>query len=148
MTFVTLAALLVSIVCVTAVDARFRLFAWRAPVAATLVLAVGLAFLLAWDAAGIVLGIFFREANAFSTGILLAPHLPLEEPVFLLFLCQLAMVGYTGCLRLLQGRRARAAPDADADPGAIAVADTDTDTGDGAPVRHRVRPARGTGPSR
>ncbi|MGX5696131.1 lycopene cyclase domain-containing protein [Agromyces soli] len=142
MTFVTVAALLASIACVAAVDARYRLFAWRAPLPAALVLAAGVVFLLAWDAAGILLGIFFREPNAFSTGILLAPHLPLEEPVFLLFLCQLAMVGYTGCLRLLQSRTDRL--------GAEAQVETDTDTdGDaGVPVRHRTRAARGTGGSR
>jgi lycopene cyclase domain-containing protein len=126
MTFATLLSLLVSIACVAAVDARYRLFVWRAPLPAALVLAVGVAFLLAWDAAGIVLGIFFRETNAFSTGVLLAPHLPLEEPVFLLFLCQLAMVGYTGCLRVVGRRRAGAE----------------------APNRRRVRPLRGSGASR
>ena len=105
MNLITLAALLVSIACIASIDARYRLFVWRAPMRAALVLAVGVAFLLAWDAAGIVLGIFFRAPNAVSTGILLAPHLPLEEPVFLLFLCQLAMVGYTGCLRLVEARR-------------------------------------------
>ncbi|MFD6056122.1 lycopene cyclase domain-containing protein [Agromyces sp. NPDC060279] len=100
MSFLHLGLLLASIACVALVDARYRLFFWRAPLRATVVVAVGVAMLLAWDLWGISLGIFFREPNAYSTGLLLAPHLPIEEPVFLVFLCQLAMVGYTGLLRL------------------------------------------------
>ncbi|QEO14330.1 lycopene cyclase domain-containing protein [Agromyces intestinalis] len=111
MSVVYLSALAVSLAGVATVDARFRLFVWRAPRRAAAVLGITLAFLLGWDAAGIALGVFFRVDNAISTGIVLAPELPLEEPVFLLFLAYLAMVLYTGALRLLAARRAgRAAP--------------------------------------
>ncbi|GAA2466570.1 lycopene cyclase domain-containing protein [Agromyces soli] len=106
MTFLHLGLLLASIACIALVDARYRLFFWRAPLRATVVVAVGVATLLAWDLWGISLGIFFREPNAYSTGLLIAPHLPIEEPVFLAFLCQLAMVGYTGLLRVLAHRAA------------------------------------------
>ena len=41
----------------------------------------GSSFFLAWDLAGIALGIFFRAENPVSTGIVLAPELPLEEVV-------------------------------------------------------------------
>lgn len=99
-----LALLLAALLCVGLVDARWRLFVWAQPKRALLVLAAGLAFLLLWDAAGIATGIFVREGNRFSTGILLAPHLPIEEPVFLLFLVQLTMVLYSGTLRILQRR--------------------------------------------
>ncbi|MFK4730989.1 lycopene cyclase domain-containing protein [Agromyces mediolanus] len=109
MTFLHLGLLLVSIGCIALVDARYRLFFWRAPLRATLVVGLGVAMLLAWDVWGIASGIFFREPNAYSTGLLIAPHLPIEEPVFLVFLCQLAMVGYTGTLRLL-ARRSPARP--------------------------------------
>jgi len=104
-----LALLLTAILCVGLVDARWRLFVWARPRRALLVLAAGVAFLLLWDAAGIATGIFSREGNPFSTGILLAPHLPVEEPVFLLFLVQLTMVLYSGLLRILR-RRAEQRP--------------------------------------
>ncbi|GAA4774056.1 lycopene cyclase domain-containing protein [Microbacterium gilvum] len=105
MSVVYLACLLVSLAGVVLLDLRHRLFLGRDPVAALAVLGVGLVFFLAWDAAGIALGIFFRAETAFMTGIVLAPELPLEEPVFLLFLCELAMVLYTGAVRLLSRRR-------------------------------------------
>ena len=38
------------------------------------------------------------------TGILLAPELPLEEPLFLAFLCYLTMVLITGIERVLSKR--------------------------------------------
>lgn len=100
-----LLCLAVAIGCLCALDARFRLFFWRAPAAAALVTAAGVAFLLLWDAAGIAAGIFLRGAGAYATGIVLAPELPLEEPVFLAFLVQLTMVLYTGSVRVLARRR-------------------------------------------
>jgi hypothetical protein len=39
-----------------------------------------------------------------ATGIVLAPELPLEEPVFLVFLVLCTMVIYTGAARLLSPR--------------------------------------------
>ena len=90
-------------------DLRHRLFLGRAPGPALLVLAIGLVFFLAWDLFGIGLGIFFRAETEFMTGILLAPELPLEEPVFLLFLCELTMVLVCGAERWLARGRAGAA---------------------------------------
>lgn len=101
-----LTALLVSLGCMLLLDWRYRLFFWRDPWAAAAVTVVGVVFFLAWDVAGIALGIFFRGDGLIATGILLAPELPLEEPVFLLFLVVCTMVLYTGAVRLLR-RRAR-----------------------------------------
>jgi lycopene cyclase domain-containing protein len=67
------------------------------------VLAAGLAFFLAWDLAGIGLGIFFRGHNK-TIGIELGPELPLEEPVFLLFLCYLVMNLFQLFRRFLETR--------------------------------------------
>ena len=105
MGFVYLGALLVSIGCMLLLDRRFRLFFWRDPLAAAIVTAVGTAFFLAWDVFGIALGIFLRGDGAIATGILLAPELPIEEPVFLVFLVLCTMVLYSGSLRLLAARR-------------------------------------------
>lgn len=97
-----LGLLVASILGVGIVDARWRLFLWAAPKRAVLVLLTGAGFLLLWDIVGIAAGIFTREPNPISTGILLAPHLPIEEPVFLLFLLQVTMVLYTGARRILR----------------------------------------------
>ncbi|MFY9713323.1 MAG: lycopene cyclase domain-containing protein [Microbacterium sp.] len=106
-------------ICLLLLDRRFRLFFWRDPLAAAVVSIVGVAFFLVWDLAGISLGIFFRGEGAIASGILLAPHLPLEEPVFLFFLVLCTMVLYTGSSRALAGRRTRtpgAAPGSEAAP--------------------------------
>ncbi|WP_369371834.1 lycopene cyclase domain-containing protein [Promicromonospora sp. Populi] len=101
MSFGYLAALLVSATGVLVVDRKFRLFCWAAPARAAAVLAIGTAFFLAWDLAGIGLGIFFRGAGPYMTGLLLAPELPVEELVFLMFLCELTMVVVLGAQRLM-----------------------------------------------
>lgn len=100
-----LAALLALIGCMLLLDRRFRLFFWRDPLVAAIVTAVGTVFFLAWDVFGIALGIFLRGDGAIATGILLAPELPIEEPVFLVFLVLCTMVLYSGAVRLLASRR-------------------------------------------
>ncbi|MDR7384733.1 lycopene cyclase domain-containing protein [Promicromonospora iranensis] len=101
MSYTYLAVLLLSAAGVLVLDARFRLFCWRSPGRAAAVLAVGTAFFLAWDLAGIALGVFFHGTGQYMTGIMLAPELPLEELVFLLFLCELTMVLVMGAQRVL-----------------------------------------------
>src|SRR5690625_780092 len=101
MGWIYLAALLVGIGCMLALDWRFQLFFFNRAGAATVVTAIGVAFFLLWDAAGIGLGIFLRGDAAIATGVVLAPHMPLEEPVFLTFLVLCTMVCYTGALRLI-----------------------------------------------
>ncbi|WP_435746463.1 lycopene cyclase domain-containing protein [Microbacterium sp. PMB16] len=102
-----LTALLASLGCMLLLDWRFRLFFWRDAVPAIIVTVVGLAFFLVWDIAGIIGGIFFRGEATIATGILLAPELPLEEPVFLLFLVVCTMVIYTGTIRVFTRRSTR-----------------------------------------
>ncbi len=107
MSVLYLVLLLGSLGCMLLLDRRFRLFFWHDARAAAIVSAVGVAFFLAWDLAGIGLGIFLRGDGVAATGILLAPHLPLEEPIFLLFLVVCTMVLYTGSSRLLHRRDRR-----------------------------------------
>jgi lycopene cyclase domain-containing protein len=101
MSFLYLAVLLVSAGGVLVLDWRYRLFCWDSPARAAAVLAVGTAFFLAWDLAGIGLGVFFHGPGQYMTGVMLAPELPLEELVFLLFLCELTMVLVLGAQRVL-----------------------------------------------
>jgi lycopene cyclase domain-containing protein len=105
--FAYLAGLLLVIGCMALIDARWRLVFWRAPIAATVTVGVGLAFFLLWDAAGIALGVFFRGESRIVTGVQLAPELPLEEPVFLFFLCYLTLVLVLGVERMLRARQSR-----------------------------------------
>lgn len=100
--------LLASVGCMLLLDWRYKLFFWKNPAAAALVTAAGTAFLLLWDAAGIATGIFLRGSADIATGIVLAPELPLEEPIFLIFLVQLTMVLYTGAARWSERRREQA----------------------------------------
>jgi len=86
-----LLGLLIALTGMVMLDRRFRLFFWRGPARAAIVLVVGVLFFLAWDLCGIGLGIFFRGETSFMTGLLLAPELPVEELFFLTLLCYLTM---------------------------------------------------------
>ncbi|WP_065570339.1 lycopene cyclase domain-containing protein [Microbacterium oleivorans] len=89
---VYLGALIVSALGVLAVDLRHRLALGSAPGRTALLIGCGTVFLLVWDLVGIATGVFVRGDSPLLIGIDLAPHLPLEEPVFLAFLCHLALV--------------------------------------------------------
>jgi lycopene cyclase domain-containing protein len=86
-----LAGLLVSIAGVAVLDARHRLFFWRAPLRAAVVMLIGLVFFMVWDVVGVHLGIFFIGTTPLLTGVLLAPDVPLEELFFLVLLCWTTM---------------------------------------------------------
>lgn len=103
-----LAALATGICCMLLLDWRFKLFFFERPGAASVITVIGVALFMIWDAAGIGLGIFLRGDAKIATGIVLAPHMPLEEPVFLTFLVLCTMICYTGALRIIQHLRARA----------------------------------------
>lgn len=107
MGFVYLLALLVAIGCMLLIDRRFRLFFWHDPAVALLVTVVGTVLFLLWDVAGIAAGVFLRGESPIATGIVLAPELPLEEPVFLVFLVLCTMVVFTGTVRILAAIAAR-----------------------------------------
>lgn len=103
---VYLLAILVSAAGVAVIDARWRLAAWLAPARTAITVAAGTLFFLAWDVVGIATGVFVKGGSPLLIGIDVAPQLPLEEPVFLAFLCYLGLVAWSGALRVL-GRRRR-----------------------------------------
>lgn len=107
MAIVYLASLVAAIGCMLLLDWRFRLFFWHRPLSATIVTVVGVAFLIVWDLFGIALGIFLRGDSPIATDIVLAPELPLEEPVFLLFLVLCTMIVFTGVIRMLDAASER-----------------------------------------
>jgi lycopene cyclase domain-containing protein len=94
-----LGALLVSIAGMIVLDLRFKLFFAAAPLRAAIVYVAGMAFFLAWDVAGIGLGIFFRGNPGLLTGVLIAPELPLEELFFLTLLIYTVMNSYAALSR-------------------------------------------------
>ncbi|HRO29251.1 MULTISPECIES: lycopene cyclase domain-containing protein [Micrococcaceae] len=106
MAVIYLVSLLASLGCMALLDRRFRLVLWRAPRAGAVVLAVGLAFFLAWDLVAIASQHYAAGTSEAMTGIMLAPELPLEEILFILFLCYLTLV-LRGLLVLALGGRTR-----------------------------------------
>jgi lycopene cyclase domain-containing protein len=104
MNLLYLGALLVSLAGMVVLDLRFRLFFAAAPARAGIVMAVGIAFFLVWDLAGIGAGVFFRGNPGLLTGVQLAPELPLEEPFFLALLCYTTMNLYRWSSRRLRRR--------------------------------------------
>lgn len=82
-----LGALLVSLGGLAVLDRRFQLALWSDWRRTLACLSIGVVLFLAWDVAGIALGIFARGENSYMTGLLLAPELPVEEAFFLLLLC-------------------------------------------------------------
>ncbi|GGC77613.1 hypothetical protein GCM10011512_00180 [Tersicoccus solisilvae] len=101
------ACLLAGLAAMAAVDARWRLFVFSGePVRALLTLLAGVLFFVAWDVAGIGLGVFFRGEGPFLSGILLGPEFPVEELLFLTFLAWLTMDLWALATRLLADGRA------------------------------------------
>ncbi|MCA5892080.1 lycopene cyclase domain-containing protein [Isoptericola sp. NEAU-Y5] len=107
---VYLGLLLGCIGCMAAVDRRFRLLLWSAhPGRGALVLGVGTAGFLVWDVVAIAAG-FYSRGGAAMTGIELAPHLPLEELIFVVFLCYVTLLLH-GLARRALDRIAAGHPD-------------------------------------
>ncbi len=103
------AALLVSIAGLVTLDRRFRLVLFAGPANArrgAVVVAVGVAFFVLWDLVGIGLGVFFRGATRYLSGVVVAPELPVEELGFLTLLCYLTLLVYVAAARWWLTRRA------------------------------------------
>jgi lycopene cyclase domain-containing protein len=90
-----LAVLAFSLAGLVLVDFRLKLLLWVHPLATAITLFAGLVFFITWDFVGIWLGIFFRGNATNLSGVMLAPELPLEEPVFLLLLCYFTLLCYS-----------------------------------------------------
>jgi lycopene cyclase domain-containing protein len=103
--FVYLLALLVSLAGLLVLDWRFALAFfdnWRR---AAISIAVGVAYFLTWDAVGVAMGVFFRGETAFLTGLLVAPEIPVEEPVFLVVLCLTTLEVFIALTRWVERKR-------------------------------------------
>lgn len=104
------AALLVTMGCMAMLDARFGVVLWRDRGRdrrhAAVVLACGIVFFLLWDVLAIALGFYHRGDSPAMTGVMLAPELPVEELVFITFLCYITLVLH-GLVALGLGRAGR-----------------------------------------
>lgn len=99
-----LIAILISAAGIAALDLRHRLALRPHPGRTVATVVIGVVFFLLWDAVGIITGVFVKGEGSALLGVTLAPELPLEEPVFLAFLCYLALVAYAGAMRWLGSR--------------------------------------------
>lgn len=100
-----LGAILLSLAGMIAIDVKFSLALRVAPLRTTLTVLIATVFFLVWDAVGIVTGVFVKGESPLFVGVELAPHLPLEEVFFLMFLSYLSLVMFA-----VFERRARARP--------------------------------------
>lgn len=101
MSFLYLGFLLVSLVCMGLIDARFSLFVFRRPSIAVTVVAAGFVLFVVWDLVAIATDMYSKGESPAMTGIDVAPHLPIEELVFITFLTYITGVIHGGFQRLL-----------------------------------------------
>ena len=94
MSFIYLGAILFSLAGMLLLDWRHHLAFFDNWKRALITIAIGLGVFLIWDVLGISLGIFFEGNSSITTGIMLAPELPLEELFFLTFLCYFTLIVY------------------------------------------------------
>lgn len=96
------AALLVSLSGLAVLDRRFRLVLFTGRAGArrgAMTIAMGVAFFVVWDLVGIGLGVFFRGATRYLSGVLVGPELPVEELGFLTLLGYLTLLTYVAAAR-------------------------------------------------
>ncbi len=94
-----LLALLVSAAGVLTIDLRHRLVLGCDVRRGLLAVTVGAALFLVWDLVAIAVEIYGRGESAALTGIEVAPHLPIEELVFVTFFAHVALVVHALVLR-------------------------------------------------
>ena len=74
-----LGAILFSLAGMIAIDWKFGLALRTAPRRTVVAVGLGTVFFLAWDAVGILTGVFVKGDSPLFVGLDLAPHLPVEE---------------------------------------------------------------------
>lgn len=92
MSFLYLAALLISLTGLATLDVRFKLAFAKNPKAAFIATAIPYLIFVVWDLVGISFGIFFKGQSKFLTGVMIAPEFPLEELFFLALLCYTTLI--------------------------------------------------------
>ena len=93
-------ALLVSLGGLAILDWRYRLAFWYDTRRAALTVVGGTLVFIAWDLAGIGLGIFNHGSSTFALPFELLPEFPLEEILFLILLCYSTLILFRGAQKL------------------------------------------------
>lgn len=75
-------------------DYRYRLALFYDAHRTFLTVAIGVLLFTAWDILGIALGIFFSGKSAYMSGVYLGSEFPVEELLFLIFLCYFTLIMY------------------------------------------------------
>ena len=101
-----LAALLVSLAGLGFLDWRHRVAVFADARRTLATIGIGVAAFLAWDLAGVGLGIFFRGDSRYLTGIQVAPEVPLEELFFLTLLVYQTLLLWLALSRRVASRNA------------------------------------------
>ena len=94
MQWLYLAVLVFSFFGMLTLDKRYSLALFYDRRATIVSVLVGVALFVAWDIIGIVRGIFFSGNSPFMSGIYLGPEFPIEEIIFLSFLCYFTLIMY------------------------------------------------------
>lgn len=94
MEYLYLAALLVSLAGMLMIDRVHQVALWHDARRTSLVVAIGVAVFIVWDIFGIALGIFFSGRSQYMSGLYLGPEFPIEELLFLTFLCYFTLIVY------------------------------------------------------
>lgn len=94
MEYAYLAAIIVSFIGMMLLDWLHYLALFTHPKRTALAVGVGVGLFIVWDILGISLGIFFSGRSEYMSGIYLAPEFPVEELLFLTFLCYFVLVMY------------------------------------------------------
>lgn len=89
-----LICLLIGVTGLTIIDWRYKLALFKFPKQTILVLLICITFFVAWDAAGIGLGIFFSGHSRYMLNRYIFSDFPPEELLFLLVLCYTPLVAY------------------------------------------------------
>lgn len=75
-------------------DWRHKLAFWYDAKRTIITVAIGTVLFIIWDIFGITLGIFFSGHSSYISGLYLGPEFPIEELIFLAFLCYFTLVVY------------------------------------------------------
>lgn len=129
-----LGAILFSLIGMMLIDGKYSLALRVAPWRTVATVLAGTAFFLAWDLVGIATGVFVKGESPLFVGVMLAPHLPLEEVFFLLFLSYLTVVMFAVFERRARARGA-------ARHAEVASTDAARDSGDAGRADSEGRPA-------
>lgn len=94
MQYAYLATILFSLLGMGVLDWRYRLALFHDTLRAVMTVGIGVLVFIVWDIFGISLGIFFSGHSPYMSGMYLGPEFPVEELLFLTFLCYFTLVMY------------------------------------------------------